>query len=298
MKKAASRQAAVLGVLAAIGLGVQLLASCAAGSLTSDSDGGVGSGSDSAPTETTDSAPSSGTDGAVNSGASVDSSPGSDSGTIADSGQADDSGESNDSGQDDAAGPDAGPTVTFGTTCPTSTTYTEPFTSNPVANGTFISLIGPSTYNPSTNTLSLQAGSPNTQLWIGARPSWANYTISVPVRIDTSGGNGGLTFRMESTPASPANNAGQMYFAGIATNQVLLGIENGSWTELEGPSATFAEGTFYTLQVIASGSALSLSVNGTAYVTSDTDTTFTYGSFGLRTYESGMTFGAISVTCD
>jgi hypothetical protein len=302
VKKAASRLAAVLGVPAAIGLGAQVLASCAAGSLTSDPDGGVGSGSDAAPTDTLDSAPSgdssSGTDDIIDSGASVDSSLGNDSETEGDSGTIADSGPANDSGEEDAASTDAGPTVIFGAACPTSTTYTEPFTSDPVADGTFVSLIGPSTYNPSSSTLSLQAGSPNTQLWIGARPSWANYTIAVPVRIDTSGGNGGLTFRMVSTPSSPANNAGQMYFAGIATNQVLLGIENGNWTELEGPSATFAEGTFYTLQVTASGSALSLSVNGTAYVTSDTDTTFTYGSFGLRTYSSGMTFGTISVTCE
>ena len=89
-----------------------------------------------------------------------------------------------------------------------------------------------------------------------------------------------------------------MYYAGIATNQVLLGIENGSWSELKGPSATFVVGTFYPLQVIATGSSLSVSVNGTAYVTSETDATFTSGSFGLRTYSSGMTFGAISVTCD
>ena len=116
--------------------------------------------------------------------------------------------------------------------------------------------------------------------------------------VDSSGGNGGITFRMESTPASPSNNGGDMYFAGIATNQVLLGTENGSWTELAGPSATFAVGTFYTLEVTATGSTLSLSVNGTAYVTNDTDTTFTYGSFGLRAYSSGMTFGAISVTCE
>jgi hypothetical protein len=302
---------AVLGVLAALGAGAQLLASCATGSLGLDSDGGLGSGSDLDSAPTPDAAPlrdaSSGTetDAGVESGTSADSTTDSslyerDTGAIViadagDAGDAADAGETTDSGAD--AGTDAGPTVVFGATCPTGTTYTEPFTSDPVANGTFLSLLGPSTYNASSSTFSLQTGSPNTQLWIGDRPTWANYTIIVPVRIDTTGGNGGLTFRMESTPASPANNAGQMYYAGIAPNQVILGIENGSWTELQGPSATFAVGTFYTLQVTVIGSALSLSVGGTAYVTSEADTSFTFGSFGLRTYSSGMTFGPINVSC-
>ena len=190
--------------------------------------------------------------------------------------------------------------MTFGPTCPTGTVYTEAFTSDPVADGTFTKLLGSYTYDPTGSTLSLTAGSANTQFWIGARPSWTNYTLSVQVRIDTSGGNsnGGITFRMESTPAAPANNAGQMYYAGIATNQVVLGTENGNWNELSGPSATFAVGTFYTLQLTATGSSLSVSVDGTQYVTSYTDGTFTFGSIGLRTYASGMTYRSLSITCN
>jgi hypothetical protein len=188
--------------------------------------------------------------------------------------------------------------VIFGATCPTGTTYVEPFTSDPIADGTFTSLVGAYTYNASTDTLSLGASSANTQLWIGARPSWTSYTLTTQVRIDSTGGNGGVTFFMESTPSSPSNNAGAMYYAGIATNQVVLGIENGDWTELEGPSATFAVGTFYPLQVTAKGGSLSVSVNGTAYVTNLTDSTYTFGGFGLRTYASGMTFGSIRVACN
>ncbi len=103
---------------------------------------------------------------------------------------------------------------------------------------------------------------------------------------------------MESTPSSPANNAGQMYYAGIATNQAILGIENGDWTEFTGPSATFVTGTFYTLVIVANGTSLSMSVNGNAYATNYTNATYSVGSFGLRAFSSGMTFGAISVTCN
>ena len=73
---------------------------------------------------------------------------------------------------------------------------------------------------------------------------------------------------MESTPASPANNAGQMVLRRhLHDTQAILGVENNAWTELDGPAATFAQGTFYTLQVVANGTSLSLGVNGTSYVT-------------------------------
>jgi len=189
--------------------------------------------------------------------------------------------------------------VLFGATCPTGTVYREPFTSDPIADGTFLPLIGPYAYSPTTSTLSLTSGSPNTQLWIGARPAWTSYTISLSVRIDSSGGNGGITFRMESTPASPGNDDGEMYYAGIGTNAVYFGTEtNGTWKSLDGPSASFSVGTFYPLVITAKGSSLSLSAGGTLYVGSFPDSTFTFGSFGLRTYSSGMTYGAITVTCD
>jgi hypothetical protein len=200
----------------------------------------------------------------------------------------------------DSAPIDAGPTVIFGSSCPTGTRYTEPFTSDPVADGTFLPLTGSYTYDAANALLSLATTSgANTQLWIGPRPTWTGITVSARVRIDSTqnNGNGGFTFRMESTPASPSNNAGQMYYAGLATNQVLVGLENGNWTEFSGPSGTFAIGTFYTLSVTANGTSLSVSVDGTPYVTSYVDSTYTFGSIGLRTYASSMTYGALTVTC-
>lgn len=305
--------ATILGMLAALGLATEISGGCAVGSGTAldDSASGSGSGSSGGIDAGTGSGSSGGSGSGSSSGSGGGSSSGSSGGTDSgassggDSGPGDDAGDSGDAAPDSDTGPDSdagpvdsGPIVGFGATCPTGAIFTEPFASDPVASGIFASLIGPYTYNAASQTLSLGTGSPNTQLWIGPRPSWTNYTVSVPVRIDTSGGNGGINFRMESTPASPANNAGQMYYAGIATNQVLLGIENGNWSELSGPSASFVVGTFYTLQVTVNGSALSVSVDGTAYVTNASDATYIYGSFGLRTYASGMTYGPIAVTCN
>jgi Galactose binding lectin domain/Stigma-specific protein, Stig1 len=185
----------------------------------------------------------------------------------------------------------------FAATCPTGTVYTASWAEDPFASGQWTNIVGPETYNAASTppSESLPSGNPNTQMWIGTRPAWTNYTISVPIRLDTAGGNGGLNFRMQSVGA--ANDSGQMYYAGINSTQVVLGMENNGWTQFGGSVATFAQGTFYTLQVVVAGSSLSVSVDGANTVTF-TDSTFAFGSFGLRTFVVGMTFGPITVTCD
>ena len=188
----------------------------------------------------------------------------------------------------------------FGATCPAGTVYTESWVSNPFASGRWTNIVGSETYNVTSIPLSESLLSVNTttQMWIGARPSWTNYTVSVPVRMDTgtSADNAGINFRMESV--GTANDSGQMYFAGISTNQVLLGVQNnGNWTQYASNSGTYNLGTFYTLQVVVSGSTIAVSVNG-GNTLSYTSTTFATGSFGLRAYNLGMTYGPITVTCD
>jgi hypothetical protein len=195
------------------------------------------------------------------------------------------------------SGTDAQPAILFGPTCTGGTVYTDPFTTNPVTGGTWTFLVGPWTYN-GPGSVSLVAGKPNTQLWIGPRPAWTDYSISVPVRIDVGGGNGGINFRMQSTPASPANDSGKMYYAGIDTTQVILGKESSGWTMFDMPPATFAPGTFYTLLVSAAGNQLSVSVDGVPYIKNYMDGSFTFGSIGLRSYNIGMTYGPVTVTCN
>ncbi len=91
-----------------------------------------------------------------------------------------------------------------------------------------------------TSTEALSTGNPNTQMWIGARPSWTNYTISVPVRLDSGAGDGGINFRMQS--AGTGNDSGQMYYAGITSGGVELGMENNGWTGFASSPATYAQG--------------------------------------------------------
>jgi hypothetical protein len=254
---------------------------------------------------------------------------------IADAGvDASDSGSTDDAGPDasddgsDGASEDGGPIVVaaFPAECPTGTVYSDPFTADPLDGGGWIALTSLVSYVPPDGStgglLALGLGgttNPNTQAWIGPRPQWSNYTVSVDLRIDTTTGtnpNGGITFRMEDTPNNPINNGGQMYYAGISLGNVqLVYLNNGNYAQL-GPSPvsdSFNAGEFYTLTVSvftpdAGGATISVAVGSKTYITT-TDTTisgddggttvgFTSGSIGLRAYEVGMSYQNLVVTCD
>jgi hypothetical protein len=197
----------------------------------------------------------------------------------------------------DASDAGADASGSFGSTCPFGTVYTDPFTTNPLTSGRWTVITGPVTYDAADRLLQLATGNTNTQAWIGPRPAWGNYTVSVPVRIDVVGtGNGGINFRM-SNPGT-ANNSGQMYYAGITTTFVQLGVQDDGFTQFAKQAASFDALTFHTLVVTANGSALSVAVDGTTYISDYTDTTFSAGSIGLRTFGSGMSYGAVTVTCN
>jgi hypothetical protein len=199
---------------------------------------------------------------------------------------------------------DSGPPGPFGTSCPTGTAYTDSFASDPVVRGTWTLLAGSYTYEPGSVTLNF--GSPNTQMWIGPRPAWRNYSVSVPITLgpNTDGLNAGIDFRMESVPnANPIPvNSGEMYFAVLQPNAVVLGTQSGGdgsvWSDLQSAAGTFTSGTPYTLQVSVSGSTINVSVNGTLYIQNDVNAMFTFGSIGLATYNCSATYGKITVTCN
>ena len=218
-----------------------------------------------------------------------------------------DSGPEADSSPGTDAGDDAGPALTFPKQCPTDSVYTETWAADPVASGTWIPLTfngATPTYTYNANqTVSLLAGNPNSQMWIGPRPSWANYTVSVSLRIDSASGNAGINFRMEDEIDPAPNDSGHMYYIGIQTNGVQVGLETGgaasSFTQLAYPTTgSFAVGTFYTMVVSMTGSTMNVSVNGTSYISGLVDPTETFGGIGLRTYQSGATYGAITVKCN
>lgn len=275
------------------------------GTTGADSEAGPDAGGDAEAEAEAGTEMDAGADVGVASDSGHDAAVGADSGTDAPAdsgghGGADaEAGPELDASADAADASDASSAVGFGTTCAAGTVYSDPFATDPLALGRWTTLIGPVTYDATNHLLQLAQGTPNTQAWIGARPAWTNYTVSVPIRIDsTVTGNGGINFRMtDPGPANPPNDSGKMYFAGINPTQVLLGLENTGWTQLGLVAATFTVGTFYTLTVTANGSSLSVAVDGTTYVTV-TDTTIATGGIGIRTYLAGASYGTVSVTCN
>jgi hypothetical protein len=265
----------------------------------------VDAGKDSSTAQ--DSSPPMGMDSSV----SIDSSlPLDDSGPEIDSSPEDsgpeDSGLEVDSSPGTDADEDAGPALTFPGPCPAGSVYSETWAADPVASGTWIPLTfngATPTYTYNTNhTVSLLQGNPNSQMWIGPHASWSNYTVSVSLRIDSASGNAGINFRMEDELNPAPNDSGHMYYIGILTTGVQVGLETGgaasSFTQLASTTGTFSVGTFYTLVVSMSGSTMNVSVGGTSYVSGLVNATETFGGVGLRTYQSGATYGAITVTCN
>jgi hypothetical protein len=194
-------------------------------------------------------------------------------------------------------GSDAG---LFAVNCPSGTTYYEGFNFDPVRGRTWTLLAG--SYSWSPGSVTINSGSPNSQLWIGPRPNWTNYTISTMITPGPSsyGINAGINIRMEDSPSFPApSDSGQMYFAGINPTGVILGAESsGTWTQLlDYSTGSIAEGTSYTMVVGVNGHTITVSLDGTTYI-HYTDPTFAFGSFGLRTMNSSATFGPITVTCN
>jgi hypothetical protein len=209
--------------------------------------------------------------------------------------------DSNDSSPLDS-GFDATPGKIFADECPPGTTYTDTFAADPVLSGNWLLLSNSYTYNPD-HTVSLPAGGgalANTSaLWIGPRPNWTNYTVTVVVRPDTAMIDEGVNLRMEYSPPYPAgDNMGQMYYAGILQSSVQSGNSSaGTW--YQGPvasAAPFSLGTFYTIVATIRGSTLTVSVNGAQYITTPAPS-LAYGSIGLRSWQSGATYSSVSVTC-
>ncbi len=72
---------------------------------------------------------------------------------------------------------------------------------------------------------------------------------------------------------------------GLALDKVVHGTVTTLWSQ----SATYATGTWYTLEVVTSGSSIALKKNGVTLATV-TDATFTTGDAGLQTLSSALIY--------
>jgi hypothetical protein len=198
----------------------------------------------------------------------------------------------------------------FGEDCIPNEVYSSTFQSDPFDSGVWTTIAGMATYDSTAHQLDL-TGSPGNQAqaWIGPRPNWSNYTISVRLTITNTplpDGHAGINFRM-SNPG-PTNYSGTMYYAGISPTLVQLGTENnGTYTLLTSATASISATAPHTLTVTAIGVSLIVAVDGTNYILWDDSTgpdggpaggpAFSTGGFGLRTYEDQAAYKSITVTC-
>jgi hypothetical protein len=187
----------------------------------------------------------------------------------------------------------------FGEDCIQGEVYSSSFQSDPFDSGVWTGIAGMATYDSAAHELDLTGSTGNqAQAWIGPRPSWTDYKISVRLAITmmpAPDGNAGINFRM-SNPG-PTNYSGTMYYAGISPTEVQLGMENnGTYTLLISAPLSISAATAHVLTVTAIGVSLVVAVDGTNYILW-TDSTFSTGGFGLRTFEDQAAYESITVTC-
>ncbi|ANY69352.1 hypothetical protein BBD42_24865 [Paenibacillus sp. BIHB 4019] len=111
-----------------------------------------------------------------------------------------------------------------------------------------------------------------------------------------SGGDAGLLFRV-SDPAI-GSDALKGYYAALNTNNtVVLGKFNSNWTYLTGASFTVTPGTTYRMKVVANGATIKVYVNDMdTPVVTHSDSSYTSGGIGVRTYNSAVTFDNLTAT--
>jgi len=129
---------------------------------------------------------------------------------------------------------------------------------------------------------------------VGNGTNFGDFTFEGDVNV-AAGGNSGFIFRASNLlPGADAYNG---YYAGISTaGNVVLGKANGAWTQLGLTAMSIPANTWIHLKVVAAGSSLKVYVTdmNTPKITV-TDTTYAFGSVGLRTYNNTAKFDAINV---
>ncbi len=129
--------------------------------------------------------------------------------------------------------------------------------------------------------------------WIGAR-SWTDYVVEVVMRPDHSSNDPGFMTRVQAVSAS--NDHGESYYVGLypSSDQVVLGYQDGGWNVVRSASVTIDSGVWYTLQHRMAGSDHEVWLDGSLII-SDSDSSYAWGSIGLRTYRSPASYDYILV---
>lgn len=137
---------------------------------------------------------------------------------------------------------------------------------------------------------------------VAGSTAWTDYTLEGDVRIDANGQAGFLVRVTDPSDGPDAHNA---YYAGVSTNFLTLGRQDGSWNPIDRAPVQegFAVGDWYHISVRAIGCTITvtgapaddLSDEITLDYT-DPDCTFTQGSIGLRAQPGPASWRDVTVT--
>jgi hypothetical protein len=181
---------------------------------------------------------------------------------------------------------DAAPIDDF---CATEVYYSTDFDASPWSDWTLIS--GSWSWGSSElRNTSLTTGA---NVWLGAE-TWTDYSVQVTLQSNTSTGDAGFMFRTQSV--SPINDRGSNYYVGIYPyyDEVALGYMDGSWHRLADTTVTIDTGVWYDLRIDVRGTDIDVYLDGT-YLFSYSDSTYAYGSVGLRTFRNATDYDSVIV---
>ena len=178
--------------------------------------------------------------------------------------------------------------VTTGSTPPSSGTFNDSFSSGNANNWT--------TYGGTwavTNGQYTVAANPGAKSMATGK-TFSDLTYDADVSIGATG-NAGLTFRITNPGTGPDSYTG--YYAGIdAGGNVILGKSNNTWTQLATTPMAVTANTLYHLKVVAQGSTIKVYVGDMITPKINvTDTSYTSGGIGLRTYNADAKFDNVTV---
>jgi hypothetical protein len=116
------------------------------------------------------------------------------------------------------------------------------------------------------------------------------------VQFDSLAGNAGVIFRVSNPAVGADSYTG--YYAGLdSAGSVILGKANNNWTFLASTAFTVTANTTYRMRIVALGSSIKVYVNdmNTPKI-NVTDTSYTSGLIGLRTYNAPARFDYITAS--
>ncbi len=121
------------------------------------------------------------------------------------------------------------------------------------------------------------------------------YTANVKVINDSSWSDAGLMFRVTNPTLGADNFNGYAATLSADRNKVLLAKFSNNWQSIAETSMILDPNTFYELKVLAVGDSIKVYVDNVIKIDT-TDSTWSSGGVGLRTYRTDAYFDTVSVT--